>query len=99
MPWKHHSQEPRGAQGNQQNVASEEDQVQEAWPGPTDEPHITDLFLDPVGEVGGAGVGAWEAMPAAAKAPVQHPHLNPGVVHLADKGTARVTLWRGGREA
>lgn len=99
LPWKHHSQEPRGAQGNQQNVASEEDQVQEAWPGPTDEPHITDLFLDPVGEVGGAGVDAREAVPAAAKAPVQHPHLNPGVVHLADKGTARITLWRGGREA
>lgn len=59
LPWKDHSQEPQGAQGDQQNVASEKDWAQEGRSGPTDEPHVIDLPLDPVSEVGDAGVDAW----------------------------------------
>lgn len=66
---------------------------------PTDESHVGDPLLDPVGEVGSAGVDAREAVLVAAKDPTDHPHLHPGVVHLADHGAARVTLCRGGREA
>lgn len=65
----------------------------------TEERHLGHLPPDPVGEVGGAGVDAREAVLLAAKGPAHHPHLNPGLVHLADHGAAIVVLWRGGREA
>lgn len=96
LPQKHHSKEPQGAQGHQQNVTSAGDRAQEGRITPTDEPHVADLPLDPVGELGGAGIDAWEAVPVAAKAPAHHPYLNPRVVHLAHEGAARVVLWRGG---
>lgn len=89
---KHCSQEPQGAQGAQQNVASEENWAQEGRASPTDEPHVSDLSTDPLGEVGSAGVDTWEVAPATAKAPAHHSYLNPGLVHLADMGAARVNL-------
>ena len=98
-PRKLHSQEPQAAQGDQQDGASEEDWAQAGRPGPADEPHITDLLLHPISEVGGAGVDTRKVALVAAKAPAHHPHLNPGVVHLADQRIARVTLWRGVRAA
>lgn len=98
-PRKHHSREPQAAQGDQQDGTSEEDRAKAGRPGPADELHVTDLLLHPVSEVGGAGVDTREVAPVAAKAPAHHPHLNPGVVHLADQGIARVTLWRGVRAA
>lgn len=99
MPRKHHSREPLAAQGDQQDGASEEDWAKAGRPSPADELHITNLLPHPVSEVGGAGVDTREVAPVAAKAPGHHPHLNPSVVHLADQGIARVTLWRGARVA
>lgn len=92
------SQEPQGAQGNQQDVASEDERAQEGGDSHAGKPQVADLSLDPLGEVGGAGVDAWELAAAAAEVPAHHPHLDPGLVHLANQGAARGVLRAGGEE-
>lgn len=91
---KHGSQEPQGAQGNQQNVASEDERAQEGRDSHTGKSHVANLSLDPLGEMGGAGVDARELATATAKVPAHHPHLDPGLVHLANQGAARCVLQR-----
>lgn len=52
-----------------------------------------------MGEVGSAGVDAWELATTTAKVPAHHAHLDPGLVHLANQGAPGSVLQWGGEGA